>query len=1272
MKRVTEWLATAEGLGKAVVAFLGVPALLWAGVTKFLDPLGLPKAVIASGAASVLLVIAILLWISFRKYAGASRLEQPDAFTVHATSPSSLVGRVDDLDRLVKSVKQSRLVLLDGESGCGKSALVCAGLIPELRLSTSGLLPIAIRDWGENWMRGPLSAALDALFQSVTSSEAEKLGWISSPDLAADIPELARDLDERLRAVLSVLGRRPLLIADQFDDHQARHRHRFLDEEKNWLSPGVLARSNEFWRVVSRAVAERRLHLLVVTRADTAAGLACVRFLGDDQTVSRTLPRVETEYLRPLLANIAADDAKPPVVSNPARGWHELRECLENDLKVEGAVLMQQVRTVLLGVRQLALLTPAYYRRAGGLRGVETLVISRALRRAGEAAGGGDAGSRTARALLARLILTGGPNQPPKAQRASLSVLSEVAGSTQRAEAMLALLQQDEIVRPAEAAGDSGAWQLDHDYLARAVIAEAQQSDRWSMTLREGKARYEAARGWRRRWGALLSTRALARVCWERSRNRLRFGNAVDYARISAMRPIAAVLVLVAAAFVAEIGRRQANVVMQSFVITASFGTEHEQDAVLQTWQASDAVRQRVYASVLSDSASPADDRRFKGALASLWPAAHAGLEPARAKEAADLLRIQLLRERDSSLVGRLSYVYGAVASRLSDADAKNSAGFLLAKLGKERDPQVAISLAKAYGAVTARPGADSDVRSALAVLRALLQRDDGEPIDFYAVTSTYAILAARLKAVDAKAEAASLRADLNKEPEDFVVMRLAKAYEIVALRLSDADAAAETDILLVQLQANESDFESGGWVTVYAAAAARLKQAAGLEASAAFLRAHLVKKEKYDYFSRQNTALAYATVATHLSAADAKTEADALRAMLQERALEVMYEPSLLVAYSTVASRLDDPVEVRGAAAFLRSWLERALTANAEMVAKSGLKPRKRRLTHEPISNKFVQAYRNITARLDELGAKGEAAVLYGRLQQERNPESSAVLAQAYAVVAPNLGELSAQKTASALLRERLEQGLDGDTASVFALAYAKLVARQNEPAEFKPAAALLRSRLVQEAVASIAQRSTSLEWNTRLLIDERQPIDDFVQAYATVAERLPEADVKLEAAILRARIGMKADARIAGYLALPYATVASRLNDVSDLKAAANFFRRKLEQESYSAFLEQNIQAYAKVMEALLLRANPDGRSALIAEILSTAGHPYLDERTVLLKLLRSTAKKDFGNDVAAAVAWAETSHAFAPSQLRPRQMPLDIIDQNKDRPAAKKPGS
>ena len=43
------------------------------------------------------------------------------------------------------------------------------------------------------------------------------------------------DLDARLKAVVGTLGRRPLLIADQFDDYQARHHDQFLAQDGTWL-----------------------------------------------------------------------------------------------------------------------------------------------------------------------------------------------------------------------------------------------------------------------------------------------------------------------------------------------------------------------------------------------------------------------------------------------------------------------------------------------------------------------------------------------------------------------------------------------------------------------------------------------------------------------------------------------------------------------------------------------------------------------------------------------------------------------------------------------------------------------------------------------------------------------------------------------------------------------------------------------------------------------------------------------------------------------------
>lgn len=316
-KRVREWLGTANGLVKSVVALVGVLATIFAATTKAFEPVvDVPMAPSwASPAVAVILIALLGLWLerSFRRFAQASRLERPDAFRLRPTNPASLMGRNEDLVRLITCVKHKRLVLMDGESGCGKSALVSAGLVPSLRQS-DGLLPIAIRDWGDDWVRGPLSAAVEAIFHAVSQTERDRLAWTSSPDLAADTDALVADLDARLKAVVGTLGRRPLLIADQFDDYRARHYDQFLAQDGTWLGATALARANRFWELVSAGLSEGRLHLLVVTRADTAAGLACVRFLGEDQTAVLTLPRVEIEYLRPRTMRSRRSSATQPVV----------------------------------------------------------------------------------------------------------------------------------------------------------------------------------------------------------------------------------------------------------------------------------------------------------------------------------------------------------------------------------------------------------------------------------------------------------------------------------------------------------------------------------------------------------------------------------------------------------------------------------------------------------------------------------------------------------------------------------------------------------------------------------------------------------------------------------------------------------------------------------------------------------------------------------------------------------------------------------------------
>lgn len=701
-KRLTEWFASSEGLSKSVAGLLTAVLAVWAAYDKaiatFVEPLGIPSWIPKVGAA---LVIALLLWVlirSFRSFARASRLERPDAFSLKPTGPDTLIGRADDLATLVTTVKQNRVVLLDGESGCGKSALVSAGLVPVLK-DGAVLLPVALRDWGDDWERGPLAASLDALFHGLSQANLEKMAWTSVPDLAGKSADLAVDLNFRLKSVFETLGRRPLMIADQFDDYQARYRSRFLDVEGNWLTAAGIAKANQFWALVNTGLTLGHMHMMVITRADMAAGLSCVRFLGDDQTATRTLARVDTEYLQPLLKGIALEGEKPPVVSNPDQGWNELIQIVERDLKLEGSILMQQVRTVLLGLRQLPMLTPKHYRSVGGLRGVETLVVSRAVRRAST---GGEDSMRVVRAVLNELTLPASVNQVPKARRALLPHLEGLVGDQAHTAAILRSLQQDQVVRPADAGSGLTAWQLDHDYLARAVLAEARQAGRWEWALRDGKTRYEQSAGnWRMCWAALLPWPTLARVCWERLRNRLKFHDTASYARLSTVKPFVVLLTAASIGWAMLGWYEERLLINEAAAIISKFGGSNQHSAVLEVWRAPEPLRHQVYKSLLEDADK--DDSRIERATRTEWPLAHAGVEPVRLVQALKVLRTRLGSDKNPFSADSFAQAYSAVAARLTDqAELKSETLALHARLDSEKIPAIASRFAQAYAAVAA------------------------------------------------------------------------------------------------------------------------------------------------------------------------------------------------------------------------------------------------------------------------------------------------------------------------------------------------------------------------------------------------------------------------------------------------------------------------------------------------------------------------------------------------------------------------------------------
>ncbi len=1355
LKRLTEWLSTADGLVKALLFIIAVPGTIWAAATKALEPVisyfHLP-AWAASTTAFVMIIAAVLLLReSFRRFSRESRLEQPDAFTLKPSSPSMLIGRSDDLVGLINSVQYHRLVLMDGESGCGKSALVSAGLEPIL-LQSDGLLPVIIRDWGGDWVRGPFSAALGALVRAVNSSDRKRLDWTVSPDLAADPSRLADDLDARLEAIFETLGRRPLLIADQFDDYQARHRSRFLDEESNWLSPAVLASNNRFWEWVSVGLHAGRLHLLVISRADTAAGLACVRFLGEDQSSARTLARVEVDYLHPLLTGIAPEGADPAVVSHPEDGWHALRQRIERDLKMEGAILMQQVRTVLLGLRQIPLLTLRYYFAAGGLRGIETLVVSRAINRAGEMASGGEEGRRTVRAMLSALISPGGPNQPPKSQRASFSVLSNIVGDKTQSEAILSALQRDELVRPAEELSGEIAWQLDHDYLARAVLAEARQADRWSVALHEGNSRYEDSVGnWRLRWRALMSFGPLTRVIWERMCGRLSYGNAASYVWLSAVKTGVKALFLLLLVAATYCWNRDRLLTDEASRLVNSFGGGNAEQAVLIVWRAPAPLRERLY-QLLSE-----DPTKLELATLTNWSLAHSGLDPIYVREALALLRARMLKIATGpisqhpkmdrlfpqylALLPRLSsaadlkaeatdlhellvrteflgnsrqlgYAYEAVVAKIIDAeDLKAEATNLGALLEQSGGATFNVGLAKAYSSVASRLTSEVDLKTSATRIRKLLAQEPNTYQPAY-LADDYATLVARMSnPSDLKAEATSLRTMLQAK-SGFDADGLVRAYAVLVAGMDNpADLKAEATSLRTMLQAT-SDLDIIGLASAYASVAPRLSDVADLKDSATTLRTLMTKGRwgKADVLTG-----AYATVIERLSnPSDLKAEAISLRTLLTQETswIEEMDTEALANAYAAVIGRLSNPSDLKAEATNLRTLLARKklgfndvglAIAYAAVAARLGdtafltdsATILRRLMVEKAGSNTndlLGYAYENVIARISDLEfLENEVMPLWslveGSLSQSAGNGQIDGLEKAWTAAVVRRNKVSGRQSSTNiffnLLGVYMTSSRNSVTLNSLAHAYKEMVAQVKDTEYLKALAKEIRHSLEQNEtycrenedecsnlLVDVYTVIVSQAMDTEFLKSEAADLGNFLaqskdfkstfgvtKAYAAVASQLKDtAALRSEASNLRSLL-VQAKGSMAATLGLSkaYGVVAVQLRSAVDLGAAAAIQRTLLEQMVDQESADSLAKSYADVAAGLFEHTDGQGYKALIIEILTLAGQPFLMDPTPLLAALKPYSKKDFGGDVGGALLWAEQEFGVRSDELRPLPLPI-----------------
>ena len=155
-------------------------------------------------------------------------------------------------------------------------------------------------------------------------------------------------------------------------------------------------------------------------------------------------------------------------------------------------------------------------------------------------------------------------------------------------------LERDEIVRSTAGSGDQGGdWQLDHDYLAQAVITEERRANRFNALLRDGaEAWRNAGTDLRQRVRTLLPLRTQLELAWARVRWRGRLDPAYcAFAAISTLRVLPLVLLLVIAGWV----RSEWDLRTQGQEIVNGLGNGDKDpvsaSAVLRLWSAPSSVR---------------------------------------------------------------------------------------------------------------------------------------------------------------------------------------------------------------------------------------------------------------------------------------------------------------------------------------------------------------------------------------------------------------------------------------------------------------------------------------------------------------------------------------------------------------------------------------------------------------------------------------------------------------------------------------------------------
>jgi conflict system STAND superfamily ATPase len=816
-KLTDQWKGLLAGVAALVVAIVGV--------RKALVDLDLRTwSWVEVAVAAVSIVVLAITFVRTRK-AHVSRLIDPDALKLDPKLPEHLFGRGPDLDRVLRALANP-LVFLVGESGCGKSALLRAGIAKGTAF-TQRFLPIYIDMSALEWDAGPLREVREGFAHAIPDDDPARtrLDARSTPTHYAEAFE---DYHRRTQ-------RRPLLLLDQFDDYQAdpRHRERFLPADTRiWRDAASIARENAFWQMLRRCLQKDVAGIIVACRKEAAVGLESIRFRSDVPALE--LPLLESDQVRKIIDRLTERKPdQPAVIAEPQGGWEELRDRLVDDLKGRGEVLPQQLKVVLSGLCTLNRLTPTAYARAGRVIGLEAAFIAVAIARAANAAGRPD---KDVLRLLS-LLIDRRREPPDKAPPLPTRHLAEQSGVPEDgARRVLERLETDEIVRrPSETQHPTTGWQLDHAYLAQPILRIERARDRWQLELKDRARLYSEAR-WRKKWRALLPIGLQIQMAAARIRGRLRYGDYRGYALKSLARTVPAIAIpsliagLAWAANEYSITRRIEGKMASSLYSLSDEPASALTDLAVRSWAvrwltARDVFREPQHAewfnqapgwvirawaqldpermdSLVRSYASPEalrqTDARLRSAAEGLVREASPTALTDATRAMLDRATSEILRADPKAALGR--FRSDAEPLREGDPLARPFLAGLREALEKTRGYELR-ALAEAYASVPDFADIEPSAAKVLAGLRGTIaEYKPGKFADLESVVQAYVAVASKLKENDevASEERRVLREAIGKTVDPDPLGALAQCYAAVTPKLRGFDPhAAEVMVAL-------------------------------------------------------------------------------------------------------------------------------------------------------------------------------------------------------------------------------------------------------------------------------------------------------------------------------------------------------------------------------------------------------------------------------------------------------------------------------------------